>query len=174
MIRCWVGLGSNIGDREAYLKNGVRLLSGENQINVLKVSSIYETAPYGPVEQDAFLNMVVEIETSFSPEALLKVTQGIEKANNRERLVHWGPRTLDLDILLYADKIIRMENLIIPHPEMASRLFVLVPLKEIAREFIVPGLNSSIQELYERLNDYKGVQLWKQNNGVGEFGLFES
>lgn len=174
MNRCWIGLGSNIGDREAYLKNGVHLLSRENQINVLKVSSIYETAPYGPVEQEAFLNMVAEIETSLSPEALLKVTQGIEKENNRERLVHWGPRTLDLDILLFADKIIRMENLIIPHPEMARRLFVLVPLKEIAREFIVPGLNASIQELYERLNDYKGVQLWKQNNGVGEFGLFES
>jgi 2-amino-4-hydroxy-6-hydroxymethyldihydropteridine diphosphokinase len=172
--QCWVGLGSNLGDREDYLKQGIRSLNLAEGVRVLKVSSIYETAPYGPVDQAPFLNMVVEIETKLSPEKLLGVTQDIEKKNKRERLVHWGPRTLDLDILLYADKIIRMENLIIPHPEMARRLFVLVPLKEIARELVVPGLDANIKELYERFNDYKGVQLWKQNNGVGEFGLFES
>jgi 2-amino-4-hydroxy-6-hydroxymethyldihydropteridine diphosphokinase len=172
--RCWIGLGSNLGNREEYLKQGICSLNMAEGVRVVKVSSIYETAPYGPVDQAAFLNMVVEIETDLSPEMLLVVTQEIEKKNKRERLVHWGPRTLDLDILLYADKIIRMENLIIPHPEMGRRLFVLVPFKEMARELVVPGLNANIQELYERFNDHKGVQLWKQNNGVGEFGLFEN
>jgi len=174
MIRCWIGLGSNLGDREGYLKQGIRSLNGTEGVRVIKVSSIYETAPYGPVEQSAFLNMVVEIETDLSPEGLLKVTQGIERENNRERLIHWGPRTLDLDILLYADRIIRMENLVIPHPEMEKRLFVLVPLKELDSKLVIPGLTANIQELDARFKDRKGVQLWKQNNGVGEFGLFES
>lgn len=173
-MRCWIGLGSNMGDREAYLEQAIYLLNMSSSIRVIQRSSIYETDPYGPVKQTPFLNMVLEAETELSPLELLDLTQSIEKELNRKREIHWGPRTIDLDILLYADKIIKMDTLIVPHPEMAKRLFVLVPLWELEKNLVIPGINKSIQELYNLFTEQKGVRLWKQSNGVGGFGLFEN
>ncbi|WEG12706.1 2-amino-4-hydroxy-6-hydroxymethyldihydropteridine diphosphokinase [Pullulanibacillus sp. KACC 23026] len=170
----YLGLGSNMGDRFAYLKDAIRYLCANDQIQLIRVSSIYETDPYGPVEQSPFLNMVVEIETNMSPLELLQVTQSIEQQLKRERLIHWGPRTIDLDILIYADKIIKMETLIIPHPEMTKRLFVLIPLAELNRSLVIPGRNKSIQDLCDVFMDREGVRLWKQINGADEFEPFES
>ena len=118
MNKVILGLGSNIGNRESFLCEAIKSLDRRSDIKVIQCSSIYETEPYGPVEQSAFLNMVVEINTSLAPIELLKVTQSIEQDLKRERLIKWGPRTIDLDILLYADKIIETEELSVPHPEI--------------------------------------------------------
>ena len=169
-----IGLGSNIGDREDYLKKAVQMLDKHAEVDVIKLSSLYETEPYGPVQQSHFLNLVIEIQTELSPLKLLSYTQSIEKALNRVREVHWGPRTIDLDILLYDNIKMKTEVLTIPHPELAKRLFVLVPLNEIDPDYIVPDLGKSVQELLNCFSEIKGVRLWKQKNGEGEFGPLEN
>ncbi len=174
MNRCWIGLGSNMGDREGFLMQALRQLSNHKGIQLARYSSIYETEPYGPVSQDHFLNMVVEIHTMLEPTELLSETQAIEANLQRERTIHWGPRTIDLDILLYADKIIKMDALKIPHPELSKRLFVLVPMKELEKNLEIPGLNKTIQELSESFKDQKGVRLWKQKSGGAESEPFEN
>lgn len=122
MFKAFIGLGSNIGNREQFLEQAIRLLHKQPQIAVTRLSSIYETEPYGPVKQEPFLNMVAEIQTSLPPHDLLQVTQDIERRLKRERLIRWGPRTIDLDILTYADKMIETDSLVIPHPEITKRL----------------------------------------------------
>jgi 2-amino-4-hydroxy-6-hydroxymethyldihydropteridine diphosphokinase len=174
MISVLLGLGSNIGNRVNFLYEAIKTLDGHPDIKVNRCSSIYETEPYGPVEQAAFLNMVVEISTSLQPEVLLGVTQSIEQDLKRERLIRWGPRTIDLDILLYADKMIETETLSVPHPEITKRLFVLVPMNELNSSIILPGDNKTIAEHLKGFGMVKGVQAWKRNNGVGEYGLFEN
>ena len=126
--RAYVALGSNLGDREAYLRAAVRGLG-----NVTKMSSVYETDPVGgPDGQGAFLNMVVEVETSLDPFALLRRCQRLEAEAMRQRVVHWGPRTLDVDIIQFDDLEMTGDDLVIPHPRFAERRFVLEPLAEIA------------------------------------------
>lgn len=174
MNRVLIGLGSNIGERETYLHEAIMMLDHHPNIKVARCSSIYETEPYGPVEQAAFLNMVVEIDTSLTPEDLLKVTQTVEQTLKRERLIKWGPRTIDLDILVYADKMIETETLIVPHPEIKKRLFVLVPMNELDSSFKLPEDNLTIGQRLKAFGVVKGVQVWKRNNGAGEYGLFES
>lgn len=171
MVTSFIGLGSNMGDRAAFLDLAIEMMDKHPNIFVQRRSSIYETDPYGPIDQAPFLNMVIEVGTDLSPPELLKETQTIENKLDRERLIHWGPRTIDLDILIYADKIIQMDTLIIPHPEIQKRLFVLVPLKELNQNLVIPGMNQSVQELYGSFKNQKGVRLWKQNSGVGESGL---
>ncbi|MFC7394755.1 2-amino-4-hydroxy-6-hydroxymethyldihydropteridine diphosphokinase [Scopulibacillus cellulosilyticus] len=170
----YIGLGSNMGDRHGYLYQALKKLDDNPGIDITSCSSIYETEPYGPVEQNEFLNMAIEVRTSLSPEELLKVCQTIEYSLGRKRDIHWGPRTIDLDILLYNRENIKMENLKVPHPELSKRLFVLTPLKEINAELTVPHMNKSIEQLYENLKSEEGVRLWRPNNGEGEFGLFEN
>ncbi|BBN97379.1 2-amino-4-hydroxy-6-hydroxymethyldihydropteridine diphosphokinase [Sporolactobacillus terrae] len=170
----YLGLGSNMGDRAGFLKRALEGLQAEQGVQIVRCSSIYETDPYGPVEQADFLNMTAQIETLLPALALLKKLQTIEADLNRTREVHWGPRTIDLDLLLFGQEMTYSEVLSLPHPDIARRAFVLKPLAEIAPHLVIPRENHSVLTLWQNLNEEEGVRLWKQNNGDGEFGLFES
>ena len=128
----YIALGSNIGDKAGYLSNAVNDLNRLNGCRVTKISSWIETEPYGMVEQDTFLNGCLEMRTLLTPQELLDELHQIEKAAGRERNIHWGPRTLDLDIIFYDNLVIQTEDLCIPHVDMHNRRFVLEPLCEIA------------------------------------------
>lgn len=128
----YIALGSNMGDKKTYLDNAVKALNADKKCRVVRVSKYIETKPYGGIEQDNFLNGALELETLYSPSQLLECLNRIEATHGRERLIHWGPRTLDLDILLYDDIIMQTDKLTIPHIEMCKRDFVLTPLAEIA------------------------------------------
>ncbi|BFT68791.1 MULTISPECIES: 2-amino-4-hydroxy-6-hydroxymethyldihydropteridine diphosphokinase [Paenibacillus] len=160
-IAAYVALGSNINDREQYLQDAITALNQESGIVVTGLSSIYETEPVGYVDQSAFLNMVVQIQTVIPAEDLLFKLLAIENRLGRKRDVRWGPRTIDLDLLLYGDEQLTTPDLIIPHPRMHERAFVLVPLSEVlyerqdaAFEFISANL--------EKLEGKEGVVLWKK------------
>lgn len=170
----YLGLGSNIGDRASFLKHALEALQAEQRVQVVRCSSIYETEPYGPVEQNDFLNMIVQIETLLPSLALLRYIHKIETDLERVRDVHWGPRTIDLDLLVCGRTITQSEELSLPHPEIARRAFVLKPLAEIAPHLVVPGINRSVMDLWQNLNGEEEVRLWKKNNGEGKFGLFEN
>ena len=146
MVEVFLSLGSNIGEREEYLRFAVAELARVG-VEVLNVSGIYETAPWGGVEQEAFLNITLRGKTDLSEEELLDRLQGIEAAAKRERKVRWGPRTLDIDILLYGREIINTERLIVPHKELQNRGFVLLPWAEIAPTVTVPGLGKTVWQL---------------------------
>lgn len=157
MTKVYLGLGSNVGDREHQLKEALRLLDAQQSIKVTRVSSLYETAPVGYVEQPDFLNLCAEIETDLTPQAVLKNGLDIEQQLHRVRKERWGPRTLDIDILLYGNKIIEDQDLSIPHPRMAERAFVLIPLQEIAPEAINPRTQTKIKDIEvpdETVNKY--------------------
>lgn len=147
MTKVYLGLGSNVGDREHQLKEALRLLDAQQGIKVTRVSSLYETAPVGYVDQPDFLNLCAEIETDLTPQAVLKNGLDIEQQLHRVRKERWGPRTLDIDILLYGNKIIEDQDLSIPHPRMAERAFVLIPLQEIAPEAINPCTQTKIKDI---------------------------
>ncbi|EPS47030.1 2-amino-4-hydroxy-6-hydroxymethyldihydropteridine pyrophosphokinase [Clostridium botulinum CFSAN002367] len=123
----------------------------ERGMEIIKVSSIYETEPYGVLDQDSFLNGVVKIETNLTPEDLIGELLNIEKQLNRVRERRWGPRTIDLDIIFYDDLIINEKDLVIPHKDMENREFVLKPLCDIDENFIHPVLKKSVRELYDEL-----------------------
>ena len=169
MNRAYISLGSNIGDRLHYLQQAVRLLQYVKGIKVCQVSSVYETDPVGYVDQDAFLNIVVELETSLTPHELLKKCNEIEAELGRTREIHWGPRTVDLDILLYNEENVKSENLIIPHPRMTERGFVLIPLVEINANVRDPRTNSSFMEFADAQKE--GVRVWRTFDGVDAFVL---
>lgn len=149
--KAYLSIGSNIGDKEGYLNQAIDSLYDDDNCRVLAVSNFIETEPYGPVEQDNFLNGCVEIETLYSPQELLECVNKIEAEANRVREIHWGPRTLDIDIVLYEDKIVNDSNLLIPHIEMYKREFVLEPLKQIAPYAIHPIFNKTVTQLLEEL-----------------------
>lgn len=149
----YLGIGSNLGDKEAYLDYAVDQLNKDDYIRVNKVSTYIVTEPYGDVEQDDFLNGCLEIETLYGPQELLSVVNDIEAGAGRKRLVHWGPRTLDIDILLYDQEIIYEDNLIVPHVEMMKREFVLEPLAEIAPYVYHPGSKKMIIDLLRELRE---------------------
>ncbi|MBP2097603.1 2-amino-4-hydroxy-6-hydroxymethyldihydropteridine diphosphokinase [Enterococcus rivorum] len=127
----YLALGSNLGDRLENLKAAVAFLNQESRMVVTKKSLIYETKPYGDVPQDNYLNAVIQIDTDYAPQELLVVTQTVEKKLKRERLIRWGPRTIDIDILLLGQQIVTEPDLVIPHQEIAKRSFVLIPLKDV-------------------------------------------
>ena len=129
--KVYLSLGSNIGNRQEYIKSAIELVGKTEGIKILKKSGLYETSPVGYVEQDLFLNAVIKIETDFSEREILKIINKIENELDRKREIRWGPRTIDIDILIFSDKKINETDLIIPHKEMLNRLFVLVPLIEI-------------------------------------------
>ena len=151
--RAYIALGSNLGDKKAYLDQAVKALKQHKECRVQKVSSYLVTEPYGGVEQDDFLNACLSLDTLLSPEELLDLLHEIEQAAHRERLIHWGPRTLDLDILLYDNEVLETEDLIIPHIEMHKRDFVLKPLAEIAPYKRHPILGKTIGELAAQLSE---------------------
>ena len=129
--KVYLSLGSNIGNRQEYIESAIELVGKTEGIKILKKSGLYETSPVGYVEQDLFLNAVIKIETDFSEREILKIINKIENELDRKREIRWGPRTIDIDILILSDKKINETDLIIPHKEMLNRLFVLVPLIEI-------------------------------------------
>lgn len=149
--RAYIALGSNMGDKRGYLDLAVKRLSEADGCRVEKVSDYMVTAPYGGVEQDDFLNGALALKTLLAPEELLELLHGIEAEAGRKREIHWGPRTLDLDILLYDDLIYESETLIIPHIEMHKRDFVLEPLCQIAPWAVHPVLGKTVAELAEAL-----------------------
>ncbi|MHB9943431.1 2-amino-4-hydroxy-6-hydroxymethyldihydropteridine diphosphokinase [Clostridium sporogenes] len=150
MHTVYVAFGSNMGEKENYIKRALEKIE-ERGIKIIKVSPIYETEPYGVLDQDSFLNGVVKIETNLTPENLIKELLLIEKQLDRVRERRWGPRTIDLDIIFYDDLIINEKNLIIPHKDMENREFVLKPLCDIDENFIHPVLKKSVRQLYDEL-----------------------
>lgn len=147
MITAYLGLGSNIGNREEQLVRAIDILNHYTGIEVTNCSPIYETAPVGYTEQPNFLNLCLEISTTLSVQELLENCLDTEKQLHRVRNERWGPRTLDVDILLYGDNVIEQDDLIVPHPRMNERAFVLIPLNDIAPHIIEPRSHKSINEL---------------------------
>ena len=174
MNTAYISLGSNMGDRESYLEKAINILGSHGKIEVTKRSSMYETDPVGFTEQDQFLNMVIEIRTSLSPETLLHQCLQVEIDLGREREFKWGPRIIDLDILLYNHLVIESENLLIPHPRMQERAFVLIPLLEVAPRIEHPSINAPFVDFLDEIPDREGVRLWKQINGEDAFVHSES
>lgn len=149
--RAYVALGSNMGDKEGYLNGAIEGLKNHNEIEVTKVSGLISTEPYGGVEQDVFLNGMAEIKTLLTPHELLDFLHELEQAAGRERKVHWGPRTLDLDIVFYDKLILEDDVLIIPHVDMENRDFVLKPMVELNPNFRHPILQKTMKQLLEAL-----------------------
>ncbi|MFM7270898.1 MAG: 2-amino-4-hydroxy-6-hydroxymethyldihydropteridine diphosphokinase [Actinomycetes bacterium] len=137
-VRAHLALGSNLGDRLAHLQGAVDALIADPRVEVLAVSAVYETDPVGGPVQDDFLNAVVAIETDLDPHALLALAQDLERAAHRVRREHWGPRTLDVDLLLLGDLRISTPDLEVPHPRMWERAFVLAPLADVAPTLVEP------------------------------------
>ncbi len=155
----FIALGSNQGDRELNLLRAVAEIGRLRDTRITALSSFYDTQPVGPVSQDNYLNAVLKLETAFSPRELLRELQRIESAVfRRVRTVHWGPRPMDLDILFYGDAIIAEEDLIIPHPRLHERRFVLVPLAEIAPAFIHPLIQRSVAQILASLKTTDRVE----------------
>ncbi len=151
-------MGTNVGSLRDNLRRGLERLKTDG-LTVLRISSLYRTSPVDYREQDWFLNMVVEIETLMTPEKLLHHCQAVEEQLGRKRLIEKGPRTPDVDILFYGSEVIRNAGLIIPHPQIAERKFVLVPLAEIAPHLIHPVTKKSVlQMLQERASDPAQVE----------------
>lgn len=146
----YLGLGSNMGDTKDNINKAIRLLNQEADCQVIRVSTLRVTKPVGPVKQDDFLNGALHMKTLKTPYELLALTASIEQELKRVREIHWGPRTIDLDILLYDDDIIQTENLTIPHVEMDRRLFVLEPMAELAPWLKHPVLGLTMKELMLR------------------------
>lgn len=149
----YIALGSNMGEKEDYINDAIANLSDDDCIKIIKTSTLIETEPYGVTDQDKFINGVCKIETLYSPTELLDRLHIEENLANRERTIHWGPRTLDLDIIYYDNLVMSTDDLVIPHPDMANRNFVLEPLNEIAPYMVHPRYGLNTQELLCKLNN---------------------
>jgi 2-amino-4-hydroxy-6-hydroxymethyldihydropteridine diphosphokinase len=139
VTRAYVGLGANLGPREETLRRAVELLAGATGVDVLAVSALRETEPIGVVEQPSFLNGVVAVETTLSPRALLDVLLEVERSLGRVRAERWGPRVVDLDLLVYSDVVLEEPGLHVPHPRLHERRFALEPLAELDPDLEIPG-----------------------------------
>jgi len=144
-VFAYIGLGSNLGDRRAMIADALERLKPR------RVSAVVETAPWGRVDQPAFLNAVAEIETDLEPAALLDRLLDVERGLGRVRHEKWGPRSIDLDLLLYDDRRVRTESLSVPHPHLHERRFVLEGLAELCPDHRVPGLDLTVRELLEKI-----------------------
>ncbi len=159
MNTAYLGLGSNLGNRLAFLRSGRDTLTNGSDIVLLQAAGIYETgAVGGPPDNPKFFNTVLAIETALEPRQLLARCRAVEDEFGRSRPVRWAPRTLDIDILLYADRVVCEEDLVIPHPRLQERSFVLAPLQEIAAAFRHPVLEKTIRELAAGSEDVTALQ----------------
>jgi len=161
-ITAFLGLGGNIGDPAAAMAAALRAIDADPACSVIIVSSLYRTPPWGKTDQPDFLNTVAAIATTLSPRDLLSLCLEEEQFLKRVRRERWGPRTIDIDILLYDDSAIDEEGLTIPHPRLAERAFVLVPLSEIAPELVIDG--KKMAELISRLDESRIENLTKSGN----------
>jgi len=156
----YLALGTNQGDRLQNLRRAVQLL--ESAVHVTRRSAVYETAPWGVTDQPDFLNMAVEGHTKLKPFELLDALKQIERAMGRQETIRYGPRVIDLDILLYDDLILQTERLEIPHARMAERAFVLIPLQDIAPNLVHPRLQRAVSELAAALPKDGGVRKFSE------------
>ncbi|MBO8165509.1 MAG: 2-amino-4-hydroxy-6-hydroxymethyldihydropteridine diphosphokinase [Brevibacillus sp.] len=159
-VRAYLALGSNIGDRQQHLRRAIQLLQETPGIAVCKLSAVYETEPVGYEEQPPFLNMVIAVDTDLTPPCLLAEVLAVEEKMGRVRTIRWGPRTIDIDILLYGREQIRLPNLQIPHPRMGERGFVLVPLRDVWGGERLPFFDRPLQECIDALAGDKEVHVW--------------
>ncbi len=159
--RVFIGLGSNLGDRERYIERALAALKATPGVTLIAQASLYETEPVGLEDQPWFLNTAVEVRTTLPPQALLQRLKAIERALGRKARKRWGPREIDLDLLLYGDRVVCEPDLTVPHPELARRRFALAPLAELAPEVAHPVLRRTIAELLQQLeaHDTKGVRV---------------
>ena len=160
-VMVYLGLGSNMGDRQGNMDKALDLLS--QRLQVKQVSSIYDTEPVGNINQPRFLNLVCQVYTRLVPTALLALAKGIELKLGRAPAKANAPRPIDIDILFYGDQIIKTPNLVIPHPRLAERAFVLIPLAEIASELVHPVSRQTIGELLKGVTETQGVLRWENN-----------
>jgi 2-amino-4-hydroxy-6-hydroxymethyldihydropteridine diphosphokinase len=169
----YVALGSNLGDRDRQLAAAIAALSATDGIEVVAVSPVYETDPVGPPPQDAYLNAAVRLRTALTPGALLRRLLEIEAMQGRSRgSTRDAPRTLDLDLLFYGDRILLEPDLELPHPRLADRPFVLEPLCDLAPDFIHPVLGVSVENLARRVRDSAAVRRHTSASGSArEFGI---
>lgn len=149
----YIAYGSNMGDKEKYIDEALVKLANHDEIKEIKDSKRYVTKPYGGVVQDDFLNGMVRIKTLLTPQELLELLHELEKEANRERTIHWGPRTLDLDIIFYDDLVLETDELTIPHVDMHNRDFVLKPLNDLTHFYVHPVLKRSAMELLADLEN---------------------
>ncbi|MBI3026752.1 2-amino-4-hydroxy-6-hydroxymethyldihydropteridine diphosphokinase [Candidatus Woesearchaeota archaeon] len=162
MADAFIGVGSNLGNKLENIRKAMSLI--KERCKILKISHLYKTEPVGFKSQQWFLNCAAKAQTSLKPKELLEFLLSIEKKLGRVRTIRYGPRTIDLDILFYDDMIIREDNLVVPHPRLHERLFVLVPLKDICPDFIHPALNKTISELCSSASNSKVSKLQTEEN----------
>lgn len=151
-VLAYIGLGANLGDPPRQLEKALELLNAVEEVEVLRVSSFYRNPPLGPPDQPWYVNAVAKIRTRLAPEELLRVLRQVEEAMGRVRGERWGPRLIDLDLLLYDGEVVAVGELAVPHPEMHRRAFVLVPLAEIAPQAWHPVLQKTAQDLLKELD----------------------
>jgi 2-amino-4-hydroxy-6-hydroxymethyldihydropteridine diphosphokinase len=158
MAQVFIGLGSNLGNRLEFLQQARNELAEQKDVKLKNISAIYETEPVGVKEQPQFLNQVVEAETTEEVSVLMKTLKHIEHTIGRTETMRWGPREIDLDLLYYNSIVYSDETVHVPHPEIANRRFVLVPMKEIAPTFVDPLRKQTVEELLHRCQDTSTVR----------------
>jgi len=162
MATAYLSLGSNLGRREANIASALKMLG--RKARILEVSSLYETEPVGYKEQPWFLNCVCSLETDLSPQALLELAKTVERKLGREPTRRFGPRLIDIDVLFYDDLVLDSPDLVVPHPRLAERAFVLVPLKEIAPNLVHPLSGLTIEELFEGAENLERTRLYSESS----------
>jgi dihydroneopterin aldolase / 2-amino-4-hydroxy-6-hydroxymethyldihydropteridine diphosphokinase len=165
-ITAYIGIGSNLGIPEKNCTNAIEKISSIKDIKIISKSSFYQTEPIGGVQQGWFINAAIEIKTDLSPENLLSVLLNLELVMGRIRQEKWGPRLIDLDLLLYSNLVLEKKGLTLPHPEIQNRKFVLIPMSEIAGNVIHPTLKKTIKTLLQESSDVTIVKKTKKSNPI--------